>query len=187
MGPISTGLGEVLMWTVRYAEGDEPHRRRWLGWINATTYRTPQGELLTDPVSQAAYLRTVQDWVVRPQMRAVEGVAGIDSSGGYEKQYVVEPDTGALSAYGISFSELAEALERANISVGANFVQRGGESVLVRADARIRTLEEISEAVVATRDGVPVTVRDVANVRVGGDLRTGAATANGRKWSSARC
>lgn len=182
MGPISTGLGEVLMWTVRYADGDE--RRAGAdgsGWINATTYRTPQGELLTDPVSQAAYLRTVQDWVVRPQMRAVEGVAGIDSIGGYEKQYVVEPDTGALSAYGISFSELAEALERANISVGANFVQRGGESFLVRADARIRTLEEISEAVVATRDGVPVTVRDVANVRVGGDLRTGAATANGRE------
>ncbi len=182
MGPISTGLGEVLMWTVRYAEGDERQvGADGSGWINATTYRTPQGELLADPVSQAAYLRTVQDWVVRPQMRAVSGVAGIDSIGGYEKQYVIEPDTGALSAYGISFSELADALERANISVGANFVQRGGESFLVRADARIRTLEEISEAVVATRDGVPVTVRDVANVRVGGDLRTGAATANGQE------
>src|SRR5690606_5465066 len=180
MGPISTGLGEVLMWTVRF-DDERQVGADGSGWINATTYRTPQGELLTDAVSQAAYLRTVQDWVVRPQMRAVSGIAGIDSIGGYEKQYVIEPDTGALSAYGISFTELAEALERANISVGANFVQRGGESFLVRADARIRTLEEISEAVVATRDGVPVTVRDVANVRVGGDLRTGAATANGRE------
>jgi len=180
MGPISTGLGEVLMWTVRF-DDERQVGADGSGWINATTYRTPQGELLTDAVSQAAYLRTVQDWVVRPQMRAVSGIAGIDSIGGYEKQYVIEPDTGALSAYGISFTELAEALERANISVGANFVQRGGESFLVRADARIRTLEEISEAVVATRDGVPVTVRDVANVRVGGDLRTGAATANGEE------
>ena len=178
MGPISTGLGEVLMWDVRFSE-ERLANADSSGWINATTYRTPQGELLDDSVSQAAYLRTVQDWIVRPQMRAVPGVAGIDSIGGYEKQYVIEPDTGALAAYGISFSELAEALERANISVGANFIQRGGESFLVRADARIRTLGEISEAVVATRDGVPVTVRDVANVRVGGDLRTGAATSNG--------
>jgi heavy metal efflux system protein len=184
MGPISTGLGEVLMWTVRYAdpnaEGGRAHPGE-PGWQGEDVFLTPEGERLDDPVSQAAYLRTVQDWIIRPQMRAVNGVAGVDSIGGYEKQYVVEPDAGALSAYGISFSELAEALERANISVGANFVESGGEAFLVRADARIRTLEEISEAVVATRDGVPITVRDVANVRIGGELRTGAATANGRE------
>lgn len=184
MGPISTGLGEVLMWTVHFSDPNAEGGRAapgQPGWQSDGAFLTPEGERLTDEVAQAAYLRTVQDWIVRPQMRAVDGVAGIDSIGGYEKQYVIEPDIGALNAYGISFTELAESLERANLSVGANFVQRGGESFLVRADARIRTLEEISEAVVATRDGVPVTVRDVASVRVGGDLRTGAATANGQE------
>ncbi len=86
-----------------------------------------------------------------------------------------------LAAYGVSFSELAEALEQANISVGANFVQRGGEAFLVRADARIRSLDEISRAAVASRNGVPVTVGNVATVRIGGELRTGAASMNGRE------
>lgn len=184
MGPISTGLGEVLMWTVHFADPNAQGGRAapgQPGWQADGAYLTPEGERLEDQVAQAAYLRTVQDWIVRPQMRSVAGVAGIDSIGGYEKQYLVEPDTSALSAYGISFSELAEALERANLSVGANFIQRGGEAFLVRADARIRTLHEISEAVVATRDGVPITVRDVANVRVGGELRTGAATSEGHE------
>jgi cobalt-zinc-cadmium resistance protein CzcA len=184
MGPISTGLGEVLMWTVHFADPTAAGGRAapgQPGWQSDGAYLTPEGERLEDQVAQAAYLRTVQDWIVRPQMRSVAGVAGIDSIGGYEKQYLVEPDTSALSAYGISFSELAEALERANLSVGANFIQRGGEAFLVRADARIRTLHEISEAVVATRDGVPITVRDVANVRVGGELRTGAATSEGKE------
>jgi cobalt-zinc-cadmium resistance protein CzcA len=184
MGPISTGLGEVLMWTVHFADPNAEGGRAapgQPGWQADGAYLTPEGERLEDQVAQAAYLRTVQDWIVRPQMRSVAGVAGIDSIGGYEKQYLVEPDTSALSAYGISFSELAEALERANLSVGANFIQRGGEAFLVRADARIRTLHEISEAVVATRDGVPITVRDVANVRVGGELRTGAATSEGHE------
>jgi cobalt-zinc-cadmium resistance protein CzcA len=92
----------------------------------------------------------------------VAGVAGIDSIGGYEKQFVVEPDPAKLATYHISFSELAEALEKANISVGANFVERGGEAFLVKADGRIRTLDEIGRATVATRGGVAVAVRDVA-------------------------
>lgn len=182
MGPITTGLGEVLMWTVHYADRNADGARARAGqpgWQADGAYLTPEGERLTDAVSQAAYLRTVQDWIVRPQMRAVAGVAGIDSIGGYEKQYVVEPDPAALAAFGVSFSELAEALERANLSVGANFIQRGGESFLVRADARIRTLSEISEAIVVSREGVPIRVGDIADVSIGGDLRTGSATENG--------
>ncbi|MGQ2932355.1 MAG: efflux RND transporter permease subunit, partial [Sphingopyxis sp.] len=123
----------------------------------------------------------VQDWVIRPQLRSVSGVAGIDSIGGYEKQFVVQPDATKMASYGISFSELAEALERANISVGANFVERGGEAFLVRADGRIRTLDEISRATVASRGGVPVMVRDVATVQIGGELRTGSASENGQE------
>ncbi len=184
LGPISTGLGEVLMWTVRFADPSAEGARATPGqpgWQNDGSFLTPEGEHLTDEVARAAYLRTVQDWVIRPQMRSVAGVAGIDSIGGYEKQYIVEPDPASLAAYGISFSELAGALERANLSVGANFIERGGEAFLIRADARIRTLHEIGDAVVATPDGVPIAVRDVANVRIGGELRTGAATANGQE------
>ena len=183
MGPISTGLGEVLMWAVRFSEPPAVDARvdGAPGWQVDGAFLTLEGERLTDDVAQAAYLRTVQDWIIRPQMRTVPSVAGIDSIGGYEKQYVVEPDPARLAAYGISFSELADALERANLSVGANFIVRAGEAFLVRADARIRSIEEISDAVIATREGVPVTVRNVAHVRIGGELRTGAATMNGEE------
>ncbi|SUS03297.1 Nickel-cobalt-cadmium resistance protein NccA [uncultured Defluviicoccus sp.] len=183
MGPISTGLGEVLMWTVAFAapSKEKPPAAGQVGWQPDGSFLTPEGELLSDDTARASYLRTVQDWIVRPQMRGVKGVAGIDSIGGYEKQFVVEPDQAALASYGISFSELAEALEAANLSVGANFIQRGGEAFLVRADARIRTAEEISKAVVTTREGVAIMVRDVAHVRIGGALRTGSATSNGKE------
>jgi len=180
MGPVSTGLGEVLMWSVAF-DPNAPRVAGRPGFQPDGAYLTPEGERLTDEVSRWAYLRTIQDWVVRPQLRTVEGVAGIDSIGGYEKQFIVQPDPSRLAAYGISFSELSQALERANLSVGANFVQRGGEAFLVRADARIRHADEISRATIATRNGVPITVGNVATVRVGGELRTGAASMNGRE------
>jgi len=180
MGPVSTGLGEVLMWSVDY-DPRAPRVAGRPGFQPDGSYLTPEGERLTDEASRLAYLRTIQDWVVRPQLRTVEGIAGVDSIGGFEKQFLVQPDPGRLAAYGISFSELAQALERANISVGANFIQRGGEAFLVRADARIRHVDGISRATIATRNGVPVTVGNVATVRVGGELRTGAASKNGRE------
>jgi cobalt-zinc-cadmium resistance protein CzcA len=182
MGPVTTGLGEVLMYVVEYERGGtkaNPKVAGRSGFQPDGSYLTPQGQILSDDVAKLAYLRTVQDWVIKPQLRSVQGVAGIDSIGGYEKQFVVEPDPAKLATYSISFSELAQALEKANISVGANFVERGGEAFLVKADGRIRTLDEIGRATVATRGGVPVAVRDVATVRTGGDLRTGAASENG--------
>ncbi|MEO6080864.1 MAG: CusA/CzcA family heavy metal efflux RND transporter [Steroidobacteraceae bacterium] len=184
IGPVTTGLGEVLMYSVDFSNpggvgatvrNDQP------GWQSDGSFLTPEGERLTDDVSRAAYLRTVQDWIIRPQLRTVQGVAGIDSIGGYAKQYIVEPDPVKLSSYGISFSELAKALEAANLAVGANYFNRGGEAFLVRADARIRDLDEIVDTIVATRGGVPVSVKNVANVRVGGELRTGAASMNGHE------
>jgi cobalt-zinc-cadmium resistance protein CzcA len=184
MGPVSTGLGEVLMYVVDFAPAGTKTNPRVAGKPGPQpdgSYLTPSGELLTDDVAKEGYLRSVQDWVIRPQLKTVRGVAGIDSIGGYEKQFVVQPDVAKMSTYGISFTELADALERANISVGANFVERGGEAFLVRADGRIRTLDEIARAAIDTRGGVPVTVRDIATVRIGGDLRTGAATKNGKE------
>ena len=184
MGPVSTGLGEIFMYTVEYANpggkgatirDGEP------GWQSDGSYLTMEGERLTDEVAQLAYLRTVQDWILRPQLRTVPGIADIDSLGGYEKQYVVEPDPTKLNAYGLSYSDIARALEAANLSVGANFIQRAGEAYLVRADARIHSMDEIGRAVVATRNGVPVAVKDVGTVRIGGGFRTGAASKNGRE------
>jgi cobalt-zinc-cadmium resistance protein CzcA len=121
----------------------------------------------------------VQDWIIRPQLRTTPGVADVDSLGGYVKEYVVEPDAAKLAAHGISYAELAKALEDANVSVGANYIRRSGESYLVRADGRIRTADEISRTVVATRKGVPVTVAQLAAVNIGGELRMGAASRNG--------
>ena len=184
MGPISTGLGEVLMWSVEYAPTatkEAPKIPGRPGFQPDGSYLTPEGELLTDEVSRLAYLRTVQDWLIRPQLRTVEGLAGVDSIGGYEKQFVVQPDPARLASYGVSFTDLADALDQANLSVGANFIQRGGEAFLVRADARIRDADEIERTVITTRNGLPVTVSDVAAVRIGGELRTGAASINGKE------
>ena len=183
MGPLTTGLGEVLMYSVEFAKPPAAGARKAgaPGWQPDGSYLTSEGERLADEVSRLAYLRTVQDWIIRPQLRSVEGVAGVDSIGGFQKQYVVQPDPARMSSLGVSFSELAEALERANLSVGANYIQRGGEAFLVRADARFKSYDEIGRAVVTTREGVPVTVRDVAAVVIGGELRTGAASVNGQE------
>ena len=184
IGPVTTGLGEVYMYAVDYAQPNGKGARiadGRPGWQSDGSFLTPEGDRLGDEVSRAAYLRTVQTWIISPQLRTVGGVAGVDSIGGFEKQYIVEPDPVKLSAYGISFPELAKALEAANLAVGANFLNRGGEAYLVRADARIRSLDEINGAVIATRGGLPVAVRDVATVRLGGELRTGAASMNGHE------
>ncbi|MBO9716388.1 MAG: efflux RND transporter permease subunit, partial [Pseudoxanthomonas sp.] len=144
MGPVSTGLGEVLMYVVDFAPTGAKNSQRIAGQPGFQpdgSFMTPAGEILADQVAKEGFLRSVQDWVIRPQLRSVTGVAGIDSIGGYEKQFVVQPDAARMSSYGISFAELAQALEAANTSVGANFVERGGEAFLVRADGRIRTLD----------------------------------------------
>ncbi len=181
MGPITTGLGEVVMWTVRYGERRTVAAPGRPGWQRDGSYLTPEGERLRSPVQLASYLRTVQDWIVAPQIRSVRGIAGVDAIGGYEKQYVVAPDPARMAAYGVTFSELAEGLEAGNRTVGANFVERAGESYLVRTDVRFRSLADIREATVATREGVPVRVADVADVDLGGGLRTGAATEDGEE------
>ncbi|WP_286711650.1 CusA/CzcA family heavy metal efflux RND transporter [Sphingomonas sp. 67-41] len=184
IGPVTTGLGEVLFYEIDFANPGGKGatvRNGQPGWQSDGSFLTPEGERLTDDLSRTAYLRTVQDWIIKPQLRTVQGVAGVDSIGGYEKQFVVEPDPVKLATYGISYSELAKALEAANLAVGANYFNRGGEAFLVRADARIRDIDEIAGAIIATRGGVPVPVSAVASVHVGGDLRTGAASVNGHE------
>ncbi|WP_454797934.1 efflux RND transporter permease subunit [Novosphingobium lindaniclasticum] len=182
LSPLSTGLGEIFFYSVAFRHPDGKGIATIdgkAGWQSDSSYLTPEGERLTTELAKAAYLRTVQDWIIRPQMRNVPGVAGVDSNGGYVKQYLVEPNLAALASYGIAITELADALERANLSAGSNYVRRGGESFLVRADARLKSAEEIEDAVVATRAGVPVRVRDLGQVVIGGAVRTGSGSRMG--------
>ncbi|WP_199555776.1 efflux RND transporter permease subunit [Sandaracinobacteroides hominis] len=190
VGPVTTGLGEVLMWAVDFqhpaGKGAPRAATGEPGWQPASRngaggYLTPEGQLLRTPEEQATYLRTVQDWIIRPQMRTVPGVAGVDAIGGYVKQYLVAPDTARLAAAGLSLSDLVAALERANLSSGAGVVEQGGEGLVVRADARVSRGADIADLVVANRDGTPVRVRDVAAVSIGQEPRTGAASLDGHE------
>src|SRR6266699_3310344 len=162
MGPISTGLGEVYWWSVEYAPAGEdvPVRDGKPGWQSDGSYLTSEGERLTDEFQRTVYLRTVQDWIIRPQMKTVPGVAGADAIGGYLKQYHVQPDPARLIAYGLSFSQIVSAIEANNVSRGANYIERNGEGYVVRATVR---------------------VKDVAQVALGRELRTGSASVNGRE------
>ncbi|HKR55546.1 MAG TPA: CusA/CzcA family heavy metal efflux RND transporter, partial [Gemmatimonadales bacterium] len=182
MGPIATGLGEVYMWTVRYEHPEgkgAPVKDGAPGWQSDGSYRTPEGDRLSTPVERAAYLRTVQDWIVRPQLKGLPGMAGVDSIGGFVKQYFVQPDPHKLIAHGLSFQDIVETLERNNVSTGAGYIEQHGEAYVVRADGRITTLEEIGAVVVSSQEGTPVFIRDVATVSIGRELRTGSGSQNG--------
>ncbi|HUD92902.1 CusA/CzcA family heavy metal efflux RND transporter, partial [Sphingobium sp.] len=180
MGPIATGLGEVHMWTVRLEHRkDDTHLPGEPGMQPDGSYITPEGERLVTDTDKATYLRTAQDWIVAPLLKNVKGLAGIDSIGGYAKQYLVVPDVQRLAAMGLTLTDLGVALERNNSSVGGGFVDRNGEGLAVRSDALVRNANELSRIVVATREGVPITLAQVATVRTGQAVRMGSASENG--------
>ena len=181
MGPISTGLGEVYWWTVEFAPPGPNVRAGAAGWQPDGSYLTPEGERLADEVSRLVYLRTVQDWIIRPQLKTVRGVAGADAIGGYVKQYQVAPDVAKLVGYGLSVSRLVSAIEANNASRGANYIERFGEGYVVRTSGRVETLAEIGDIVVAARGDIPIHVKDVATVTVGHDLRLGSASIDGHE------
>ncbi len=168
MGAISTGLGEIYMWTVEYENPE-------------ADFTTPEGRVLKSSFEKAMYLRTVQDWIIRPQLKTVKGVAEVDAIGGYAQQYHVQPDPQKLAALGLTFSDVIEALERNNASTGAGFLEQKGESYVVRADGRLETIDQIANVVLKTRGGVPIYVKDVAIVELGKELRTGSASENGHE------
>lgn len=183
MSPVTTGLGEVLMWTVDYvAPAPETRRQKGAaGWQDDGSYLTPEGNVLSTPEERATYLRTVQDWIIAPQMRSTPGLAGVDTIGGYQKEYAVRPDTARLAAFGLSLNDLVQALQRSNVQAGAGFVERAGEGLIVRADALAHGVQELAQAPVANRDGLVVRVADVARVEVGRAPRLGAATRDGHE------
>lgn len=152
LGPIATGLGEVFHYVVR----------------STNTNRTP-----TD-------LRVLQDWVVKPELRKVPGVAEVNTWGGFEKQYHVVVETDQLIKYRLTFEELVEALQANNQNVGGGQIVRSGESLLVHGVGLTTNVEEIGNIVITSHDGTPVRVRDVAKVKEDHEIRRGAVTADGR-------
>ncbi|MDC7677200.1 efflux RND transporter permease subunit [Asticcacaulis machinosus] len=160
MGPIATGLGEIFMYTVEAKEGA----------------RKADGSEWT-----AEDLRTLQDWVIRPQLRNTPGVTEVNTIGGFERQYHVTPLPDRLSAYGITLSDVIAAIERNNASQGAGYVERFGEQYLIRVGGRAETIADLASIIVVNRSGVPVRVADVADIGMGQELRTGAATENGQE------
>lgn len=155
MGPISTGLGEIFMYTVENSGTAEEH--------------------------SPAELRTAQDWIVKPQLRTVKGVVEVNSIGGFEKQYHVTPRADRLLALGLTLHDLVTVLMENNSNVGAGYIERNGEQYLVRVPGQVSSIDDIEGLIVTTREGKPVFIRDVASVALGQELRTGAATENGRE------
>lgn len=160
MGPVSTGLGEIYLWTVEA----KPGARK----ADGTPY-TP-----TD-------LREIQDWIIKPQLRNVAGVTEINSIGGFAKEYQVAPNPQRLASYGLTLQDVVTALDRNNGNASAGYIEKRGEQLLVRAPGQVKSLDDIRNIILTNVDGVPVHVRDVADVDIGRELRTGAATENGRE------
>lgn len=184
MGPISTGLGEIYMWTVDFKHpagiGAQINEGK-AGWQNDGSYLTPEGELLKTNVEKASYLRTVQDWIVKPQLKGVQGLAGIDSIGGYVRQYNIEPQIESMIALGLTFDDIIENLHKNNVSIGPGYIERAGETFLIKSDERLEASHQIENIVIATRDGMPIRVKDIAQVAIGKEMRTGSASKNGHE------
>ncbi|MBN8805221.1 MULTISPECIES: efflux RND transporter permease subunit [Sphingopyxis] len=160
MGPISTGLGEIFMFSVEAKPGAKKP--------DGTPYN-------------AEDLRTMTDWVIRPQMRTVPGVAEINTIGGYARQYHITPNPAALASLNLSLNDVVGALESNNANRGAGYVERGGEQILIRVPGQAGNEQDLSEILITTRGGVPIRIKDVADVAIGSGLRTGAATENGKE------
>ena len=160
LGPISTGLGEIYLWTVEAKDGA----------------KKPNGTPYT-----ATDLREIQDWIIKPQLRNVPGVTEINSIGGYAKEYQIAPIPARLASLGVTLQDIVTALDRNNGNVGAGYIEKRGEQYLIRAPGQVKTLEDIGNVILSSAGGVPIRVRDVADVGMGRELRTGAATDNGRE------
>lgn len=160
MGPVATGLGEIFHYAV-HADSDA---------------RQDNGEKY-----DSTALRTLQDWVIRPQLRLVPGVTEINTIGGFEKEFHITPDPARLLAFELSFDDIVDAVEKNNANVGAGYIEKNGEQYLIRAPGQVADIAAIQQIIVAHKDGIPVTVADVAEVGFGKQLRTGAATRDGEE------
>lgn len=158
MGPVATGLGEIFHYSV--------HANSSARQSNGKPY-------------DATALRSLQDWVIRPQLRLVPGVTEINTIGGYEKQFHITPDPAKLLAYDVSFEDVVASLKKNNVNMGAGYIEKNGEQYLIRAPGQVSDIASIEQIIVAQRGKLPVTIRDIADVGFGKQLRTGAATRDG--------
>ncbi|MDD1533979.1 MULTISPECIES: efflux RND transporter permease subunit [unclassified Bradyrhizobium] len=160
MGPISTGLGEIFMFAVEAKKAA----------------KNPDGSEIS-PID----LRTIQDWIIKPQLRTVPGVVEVNTIGGFERQFHVLPDPTKLMAYRLNFRDVMTALASNNANVGAGYIERNGEQYLVRTPGQVGDASDIRNIVIGAREGIPVRIGDIAEVIEGRELRTGSATLNGRE------
>ncbi len=160
LGPISTGLGEIFMYTVTAKPGA----------VNE------KGKPYT-----AMQLRTIQDWIIRPQLRNIPGVAEVNAIGGYEKQYQVTPELKKLIQYGVTLHEIEQALEKNNDNMGAGYIEQQGEQFLIRIPGQLKTEKAIGNVVVRSHRGVSLRVSDLATVTISHALRSGAGTSEGHE------
>ncbi|RSU75849.1 CusA/CzcA family heavy metal efflux RND transporter [Sphingomonas sp. S-NIH.Pt3_0716] len=160
LGPIATGLGEIFMYTVEAKPGA----------IN------DEGKAYT-----AQDLRTLHDWVIRPQLRTVPGVTEVNSVGGYRREYVVAPIPERLSGFGLTVQDLVSALEKNNANVGAGYIEQSGSQYLIRVPGQAANEQDLSGIIVAYRQNTPIRIADVADVEIGSELRNGAATKDGKE------
>ncbi|EIK46413.1 CzcA cation efflux system protein [Cellvibrio sp. BR] len=166
MGPIATGLGEIFMYTV---EIDDPEK------FDASALSDSAG------LSNESYLRELQDWVIRPQLMQVKGVVEINAIGGYTRQYHITPEPTKLMQFGLTMEDLVVALKNNNDNRGAGYLERSGQQLLVRTPGQLTSIADIENLIVSNPKGVAVRIGDLAQVAIGKELRTGAATQNGRE------
>ncbi|GGZ80129.1 efflux RND transporter permease subunit [Paraglaciecola chathamensis] len=160
MGPIATGLGEIYMYTLRAENGATQQ--------NGEPY-------------DAMALREIHDWIVKPQLALVKGITEVNAIGGYVKQYHVNPEPQKMLNFDISLSDIHSALQRNNANQGAGFVERNGRQILVRSQGQLQTINDIENVVIKRIDTVPIAVKDIGQVAIGRELRTGAATQEGEE------
>lgn len=158
MGPISTGLGEIFMYIVKEDNFSHPEKKY--------------------PLTE---LRTIQDWIIKPQLRNTPGVVDVNSIGGYKKQFHVTPYPDQLTAYGLEMHDIVKAIMDNNSDIGAGYIEKNGHQQLIRAPGRVKNIEDIRKIVVKSSGGIPVYLENVADVILGEELRTGAATSNGEE------
>ena len=160
MGPVSTGLGEIYMYTVQ-----------------ADSKATMKNGQPYDAIA----LREIQDWIIKPQLAQVKGVIEVNSIGGHNKQYHVTPDPKMLLYYRISVEDLVDALRANNDNRGAGYIEQNGQQLLVRSPGQLLSVEDIGKVIITEHDSVPIKIQDVASIGIGKELRSGAATQNGKE------
>ena len=160
LGPIATGLGEIFMFTVDAEPGT----------------KNPDGSPVT-PMD----LRTVHDWIIRPQLMRVPGVVEVNPIGGFKKQILVAPDPARLLAHGVGYGDVVNAIENNNANRGGGFIERNGAQWLMRIPGQAKDLQDLEHIVIRHQEGLPIRIKDVATVALGRELRSGAATQNGRE------